>query len=152
TRLEAGRVLVGQVRGKNFAALHAQYQGAFVNTQRLINPYTHFRYPVQRGQAEQPAVSCLPSRKRADTFYIGKHLIYLNKIIESRGRGRTGLPPAAGASGRCGKRASAWLWAALLVPLLSTQAKADATDQIQKAAEQHLRAMLDQQARRQGWQ
>ena len=40
----------------------------------------------------------------------------------------------------------------LLVMTASTQAQADATAQVQKAVEQHLSAMLTQQAERQGWQ
>lgn len=52
----------------------------------------------------------------------------------------------------CGKTASAWLVATLLLPMTNAQAQPDAAAQVQQAAENHLRDMLERQAARQGWQ
>jgi flagella basal body P-ring formation protein FlgA len=51
-----------------------------------------------------------------------------------------------------GKAVSAWRVAALLLLTATTQARADATEQVQQAVERHLRAVIERQAERQGWQ
>lgn len=53
---------------------------------------------------------------------------------------------------RSGKAVSAWCVAVLLMLTGATLARADATTQVQEALEDHLRAMLERQAERQGWQ
>lgn len=53
---------------------------------------------------------------------------------------------------RSGKTVSAWFVAALLMLAGATQARGDATAQVQQALENHVRAMLERQAERQGWQ
>lgn len=53
---------------------------------------------------------------------------------------------------RSGKTVSAWFVAALLMLAGTAQARGDATAQVQQAVVAHLRAMLERQAERQGWQ
>ncbi|NKQ09252.1 flagellar basal body P-ring formation chaperone FlgA [Pseudomonas sp. SST3] len=53
---------------------------------------------------------------------------------------------------RSGKAVSAWCVTAVLMLTVVAQAHADATAQVQQALENHVRAMLEQQAARQGWQ
>lgn len=53
---------------------------------------------------------------------------------------------------RSGKTVSAWFVAALLMLAGAAQARGDATAQVQQAVVAHLRAMLERQAERQGWQ
>ncbi|MBE7928133.1 flagellar basal body P-ring formation protein FlgA [Pseudomonas saudiphocaensis] len=67
-------------------------------------------------------------------------------------RAERSLPPAKGHTSGSGKGLSAWFVASLLLLTLPAHALADASGQIRQAAESHLRAMLEQQAQRQGWQ
>ncbi|WP_417797032.1 flagellar basal body P-ring formation chaperone FlgA [Stutzerimonas nitrititolerans] len=124
-----------------------------MNAQGFINPYTHSPIPSPHEWAErQPTVWRVDSRNHAEPINTGKTLFYIEKISSSESLSVPLLPHREVVRPASGKTASAWLTLLALVLISPLQAQADATVQIQKAVEQHLSAMLTQQAERQGWQ
>lgn len=73
---------------------------------------------------------------------------YFNRSVPSE----PALPHRKVLDKRSGKTVSAWFVAALLMLAGAAQARGDATAQVQQALENHVRAMLERQAERQGWQ